>query len=71
MTGNPVKFGLGFTSMFFDIIFGLQHYVMFAPQASADKPFVSEDSVGIGDGQSTREECASVPRPGDDIVANK
>ena len=26
---NPVKFGLGFASMFFDVIFSLQHYVWF------------------------------------------
>eukprot|EP00658_Telonema_sp_P-2_P016221 TRINITY_DN1627_c0_g1_i15.p1 TRINITY_DN1627_c0_g1~~TRINITY_DN1627_c0_g1_i15.p1 ORF type:complete len:359 (+),score=89.06 TRINITY_DN1627_c0_g1_i15:107-1183(+) len=25
-TGNPVKFGLGFASMFFDVIFMVQHY---------------------------------------------
>mmetsp|Transcript_2249 Transcript_2249/g.2549 ORF Transcript_2249/g.2549 Transcript_2249/m.2549 type:complete len:304 (+) Transcript_2249:473-1384(+) len=27
--GNPVKFGLGFVSMFFDIIFMIQHFVLF------------------------------------------
>lgn len=27
--GNPVKFGLGFASMFFDIIFCAQHYILY------------------------------------------
>lgn len=27
--GNPVKFGLGFVSIFFDIIFIVQHYVLY------------------------------------------
>lgn len=26
---NPVKFGLGFVSIFFDIIFMVQHYVLY------------------------------------------
>ena len=29
MAGDPVKFGLGFASMFFDIIFMAQHYLCF------------------------------------------
>ncbi|MEW5313942.1 MAG: hypothetical protein WDW38_005472 [Sanguina aurantia] len=29
VTGNPVKFGLGFISLFFDAIFSVQHYVLF------------------------------------------
>jgi cystinosin len=29
ITGNPVKFGLGFTSVFFDIIFMAQHYILY------------------------------------------
>ncbi|KDO35315.1 hypothetical protein SPRG_00164 [Saprolegnia parasitica CBS 223.65] len=29
VTGDPVKFGLGFTSVFFDIIFMVQHYVLY------------------------------------------
>lgn len=28
--GDPVKFALGFTSMFFDIIFMVQHYIVYA-----------------------------------------
>lgn len=29
VTGNPVKFGLGYISIFFDIIFITQHYVLY------------------------------------------
>ncbi|CAM9438935.1 unnamed protein product [Heterosigma akashiwo] len=29
ITGDPVKFGLGFVSIFFDVIFMLQHYILF------------------------------------------
>ena len=29
LVGDPVKFGLGFSSMFFDILFMLQHFVFF------------------------------------------
>jgi cystinosin len=29
VTGDPVKFGLGFASMFFDIIFVVQHYILY------------------------------------------
>mmetsp|Transcript_26319 Transcript_26319/g.58492 ORF Transcript_26319/g.58492 Transcript_26319/m.58492 type:complete len:411 (+) Transcript_26319:163-1395(+) len=29
ITGNPAKFALGFVSMFFDVIFFLQHYVLY------------------------------------------
>jgi cystinosin len=31
ITGNIAKFGLGSVSIFFDIIFMLQHYVIYAP----------------------------------------
>jgi cystinosin len=27
--GDPVKFGLGFVSMFFDVIFMVQHYGLY------------------------------------------
>ena len=29
ITGNPVKLGLGNISMFFDVVFMLQHYVLY------------------------------------------
>ena len=31
IVGDPVKFGLGFASMFFDVIFIAQHYVCYRP----------------------------------------
>jgi cystinosin len=39
IAGNPVKFGLGFVALAFDIVFMLQHYVWFrAPES--DPAFV-------------------------------
>lgn len=35
VTGNPIKFGLGLTSMVFDLVFALQHYVWFRQQKPA------------------------------------
>ena len=29
VTGNPVKFGLGNVSIFFDIVFFVQHYILY------------------------------------------
>mmetsp|Transcript_17142 Transcript_17142/g.24235 ORF Transcript_17142/g.24235 Transcript_17142/m.24235 type:complete len:400 (-) Transcript_17142:343-1542(-) len=44
ITGNWVKFGLGFISIFFDIIFLLQHYVLYPHngqiQNAEEEPFV-------------------------------
>ena len=31
LTANPVKFGLGNVSIFFDLIFMLQHYILYRP----------------------------------------
>ena len=44
ITGNPVKLGLGNVSIFFDIIFIIQHYILYRgarvykPTASATRP---------------------------------
>lgn len=40
MIGNPVKFGLSFVSMFFDVLFMYQHYVLYPDRedAGADDP---------------------------------
>jgi len=35
VTGDPVKFGLGFASMVFDTIFMLQHWVCYRPRRAA------------------------------------
>lgn len=42
VTGDPVKFGLGFTSMFFDIIFLNQHYICYK-QSKASKYLQNEE----------------------------
>jgi cystinosin len=35
ITGNPAKFGLGFVSIFFDVIFIFQHYYVYASTAGS------------------------------------
>jgi cystinosin len=35
ITGNPAKFALGFVSIFFDMIFMIQHYCLFASNAGS------------------------------------
>ncbi|OQS05739.1 Lysosomal Cystine Transporter (LCT) Family [Thraustotheca clavata] len=37
VTGNPVKFALGFASMFFDVIFMTQHYILYRNSNSVDQ----------------------------------
>lgn len=58
VTGNPVKFGLGFTSMFFDVIFMTQHYVLYRQPKDAAAPQLAAPAYptegGCGDcGQVT------------------
>ncbi|KAF9583897.1 hypothetical protein BGW38_008185 [Lunasporangiospora selenospora] len=36
ISGDPVKFGLGFLSIFFDIIFMVQHYILYRPREDKD-----------------------------------
>lgn len=45
VTGNPVKFGLGNVSIFFDLIFIVQHYILYPHKASGND---EEGSVGRG-----------------------
>ena len=43
ITGAPVKFGLGFISLFYDIIFMVQHFVLYpANKAGELQPELSE-----------------------------
>ena len=35
IAGNPVKFGLGFSSMVFDTVFLIQHYVLYPNRRSS------------------------------------
>ena len=49
MGDNPVKFGLGFASMVFDIIFAVQHYVLYPAGSGAAR---LEESGGAEDSES-------------------
>ncbi|KAJ3320731.1 hypothetical protein HDV06_005024 [Boothiomyces sp. JEL0866] len=53
ITGNPVKFGMGLASIFFDLIFVVQHYVLY-PSDATDRerlpllvPKTSVESVDV------------------------
>ena len=37
LTANPVKFGLGNVSIFFDVIFMVQHYILYSPSRKVSK----------------------------------
>eukprot|EP01024_Parvocaulis_polyphysoides_P001439 TRINITY_DN10383_c1_g1_i1.p1 TRINITY_DN10383_c1_g1~~TRINITY_DN10383_c1_g1_i1.p1 ORF type:complete len:378 (-),score=46.01 TRINITY_DN10383_c1_g1_i1:246-1280(-) len=43
-TGNPVKFGLGLISIFFDVIFMLQHYVFYKNSSGVKIQAVSSEN---------------------------
>lgn len=46
LTGNPLKFGLAVVSLLFDIIFILQHFVLFGPvEESIGRDNQSEDVI--------------------------
>lgn len=45
ITGNPSKFALGFVSIFFDLIFFLQHYVLYYPDDHGDTSSCVGDSA--------------------------
>lgn len=49
VTGNPVKFALGNVSMFYDLVFFLQHFVLYRG-ASEDKSREREGLLENGDG---------------------
>ena len=44
ITGNIAKFGLGFVSITFDIMFIVQHYVLFPHRGDAHHSLIYEDS---------------------------
>ena len=51
VTGNPAKFGLSNISLFFDVIFILQHYVLYRSsrieqQEGSHQPLLEDDGVG-------------------------
>jgi hypothetical protein len=59
--GNPVKFGLGFVSLLFDIVFMVQHYMVYANGTSGMVP--------VGDGLSQEAEGASEHMAGTGLLA--
>lgn len=52
VTGNPVKFGLGNVSVFFDLVFVVQHYVLYRERRGWKE---SDDGDGDGDGDGDSE----------------
>lgn len=47
IAGNPVKFGLGFVSLSFDIAFMVQHYVLYASDGNASATPQAPDTVNL------------------------
>lgn len=43
LTANPVKFGLGNVSVFFDVIFMVQHYILYRPFQKLREERIDED----------------------------
>ena len=54
MSGDPVKFGLGFASMVFDTIFMLQHWVCFRGGAAAAVVAVEPLLDGVAEAEAPR-----------------
>ena len=57
LIGNPVKLGLGNVSIFFDVIFITQHYILYAKQSeldAGDNEDVSRESLLRGRRSSGR-----------------
>lgn len=47
-TGNPVKFGLGCVSMLFDIVFIVQHYILYRHSEERNQP-ITNTATGTTD----------------------
>ncbi|KAL3912759.1 MAG: hypothetical protein SGILL_006760 [Bacillariaceae sp.] len=59
ITGNPAKFGLGFVSIFFDLIFMVQHYFLYAENGRMSEDGLHEQQEPLlpqGDAASEQEE---------------
>ncbi|KAF9928981.1 hypothetical protein FBU30_001986 [Linnemannia zychae] len=54
ISGDPVKFGLGFLSIAFDVVFILQHYVLYRNRTDRFAQQLSEDRNNAGDGERQR-----------------
>lgn len=57
ISGDPVKFGLGMTSMVFDIVFMTQHYILYAHNNRCVQQ--ASDGARYGDDQAGREKPES------------
>ena len=54
--GNPVKFGLGYVSIFFDVIFIVQHYILYRAKGKSKDDGDSNDGERRGLLSSDEEE---------------
>ena len=66
LVGDPVKFGLGFSSMFFDILFMLQHFVFYratvSPSATLHAPLMcGSEADSSAPSRSPEKERARIP----------
>jgi cystinosin len=50
--GNPVKFGLGFTSIIFDLAFIYQHYWLYTERENLEEEILVNESAPLIDPQS-------------------
>jgi hypothetical protein len=57
IAGNPVKFGLGFVSISFDIVFMVQHYCIYLEPRQLDSAATEQGSEVVSTGQS---ECQAL-----------
>ncbi|MFH4975799.1 hypothetical protein AB6A40_002508 [Gnathostoma spinigerum] len=53
--GNPVKFGLGLVSMAFDILFIVQHYILYPNHTESTAVVVNEDNVDSVDSTAKKD----------------
>ena len=49
ITGNWVKFGLSFVSIFFDVIFIMQHYIFYPDQSVSNSQVVEYENIPTGE----------------------
>lgn len=58
ISGDPVKFGLGFVSMVFDVVFMFQHYVLYSGAAGGGGAGGSYRAVAKGGGGESDDDDA-------------
>ena len=69
IAGNPVKFGLGFVSILFDLVFITQHYVLYAGAGATEEPRHAAESLEAGGSAPGGAPLLEVPGGGSDGVA--